>query len=138
MNISHISYRTIRWSRKSILEELERLPSADDSSLHQLQQQGVYLLLPDTEHSAELRYLVKQFRETRQVELVADRFEKIPFSGVGQAWEGYCLYATSLFIALNLLRFTTQCYGWLRCALFLLSDQTQSIDTHPNVSPVTL
>jgi hypothetical protein len=109
-----------RWTVPEIQAALNALAQADDPILDHLQNQQAYLLLPDTELSLEVRHMINQLRNTGHLEQIANCFEKIPFSRVGQAWEGYCMYATSLFVALSLLKFTTRCYnGRLRCALFV-------------------
>jgi len=125
MDIDQILSQTVRWSNETILAELEQLPDADETDMKLLQQRQSYLLLPDTEHTAELYYLVRQLRQFGHLQLVASCFEKSPVSGIGQAaCEGYRLYATSLFIALSLLKFTSRCCGRLRCGLFVLKDSS--------------
>jgi len=138
MDKTQLFHQTTRWPIEQIQAEIGRCIHADDETIDRLKLQRVYLLLPDTEHSKEVRYLIGQFRDTGQLDVIADRFEKIPVSGVGQVWEGYCLYSTSLFIALGLLKFTTCYYGWLRCALFVERSQSKEKVSPLVASPASL
>lgn len=128
-NISQVLHQADRWTLAQIQTELDRFSQGDGADLDALHCRHVYLLLPDTEHSPELQYLLRQFRNSGRLDVLADRFDKIPVTGVGQSFEGYCMYGTSLFVALGLLRLTTRYYGRLRCGLFVTREQSSDSST---------
>ena len=69
MDIEQLLSQVVPWPNETILAELEQLPDADETDMLRLQQQA-YLLLPDTEHSEELYYLVRQLRQFGHLQLV--------------------------------------------------------------------